>query len=255
MLAVLSPAKKLDFEPAPKNVKATLPTLSKQTAELLDVTRKLKPKDLKALMKLSDSLAKLNHERFQRFSSNVRKAEERKQAALAFDGDTYVGLRANEFDAADLSFAQEHLRILSGLYGLLRPLDLIQPYRLEMGTRLKTPRGGSLYEFWGDDIARALNTQAKKIGTETLVNLASNEYFAAVAPGALKPRVITAVFKEKRGSKLSVIGFSAKRGRGMMARFIVKERLDRPEGMKDFSESGYRFQPKLSGADELVFVR
>lgn len=258
MLAVLSPAKKLDFEPSKLKLKVTKPLLSKDTAELLETTAALKTSDLKRLMKLSDSLAKLNYERFQSFEVAPKLGKAAKQAALAFAGDTYVGLSASDFDAEDFDYAQQHVRILSGLYGLLRPLDLIQPYRLEMGTTLPTGRGKDLYGFWGDRIAQTINKDAKKAAGKdgpVLVNLASNEYFKAANTAALGVPIIQCIFKEQRGQQAKVIGFSAKRARGMMARYIVKHRLSEAAGLKDFNETGYRFQPKQSSETDWVFVR
>ncbi len=258
MLAVLSPAKKLDFAPPSLKLPATKPQLGKDLDELLGVTAKLKASDLKRLMKLSDSLAKLNFERFQSFEPKPKLGQSAKQAALAFAGDTYVGLQAQDFDEADFEFAQTHVRILSGLYGLLRPLDLIQPYRLEMGTSLTTGRGKDLYGFWGDRIAKTINKEAKKAAGKSgpvLVNLASTEYFKAAHTGALTTPIINCVFKEQRGNQAKVIGFSAKRARGMMARFIVKQRLLEPEGMKDFNETGYRYSKKDSSDSDWVFIR
>lgn len=255
MLALLSPAKKLDFDAFSKPLSATRPLLIRETEELMKTVRQLSASDLARLMKLSPALAELNFERFQRFSLSRRVRTNTKQAALAFNGDTYVGLQAPQFETEDFAFAQEHLAILSGLYGLLRPLDLIQPYRLEMGTRLRTPRGANLYEFWGDKIAKAVNKQLKCLSAPWVVNLASSEYYSAVAPAALKANVITCVFKERRGGQSAVIGVFAKRARGMMARFIVQQRLEDPKGLRDFDASGYRFERRASTERELVFVR
>ncbi len=255
MLALLSPAKKLDFDALSTPLPGTRPLLIRETEELMKTVRQLSAEDLSRLMKLSPALAELNFARFQRFSLSRRVRINTKQAALAFNGDTYVGLRAPQFEAADLAFAQEHLAILSGLYGLLRPLDLIQPHRLEMGTRLCTPRGNTLYAFWGDKIAKAVNKQVKRLSDPLVVNLASNEYYSAVAPSALKANVLTCVFKERRGGQSAVIGLYAKRARGMMARFIVQQRLEDPRGLRDFTDSGYRFDRRASTERELVFVR
>ncbi len=255
MLAVLSPAKKLNFDPSEVQVPLTTPQLLKETRALSETTRQLEAKDLKSLMKLSDGLARLNFERFQSFDAKATRPRGSKQAALAFDGDTYVGLRAREMSSDDLAFAQEHVWILSGLYGLLRPLDAIQPYRLEMGSRLATPRGKTLYDFWGNRLARALDRQLAQLGSDTLVNLASNEYFSAVPRPALKARVVTCVFKEMRGGQPKIISFSAKRARGTMARFIVEKRITDPDGLKRFREDGYRFVAKDSDAENWLFLR
>ena len=254
MLAVLSPAKKLDFSLTPQPVPLTSPRMIRQTSELMKVARDLTSVDLKKLMKLSDGLARLNRGRFQNFAPGG-KPSGAKQAALAFSGDTYVGLSAWDFDAEDLDFAQEHLRILSGLYGLLKPLDAIQPYRLEMGTKLATPRGKNLYEFWGTRIAEAIDEELEGHSSPALINLASSEYFTAVDRKALKAPVIECVFQEVRGGQAKVIGLYAKRARGMMGRFIVKHRLTAHEQLKGFSEGGYGFVSGPSSAERLVFQR
>jgi len=254
VFAVLSPAKKLNFDPAPGALVST-PTLLKETKLLSETTRALKTVDIKKLMKLSDNLAELNFDRFQSFDAKASRPKGGKQAALAFDGDTYSGLRAPEFTTEDLEFAQTHLGILSGLYGLLRPLDWIQPYRLEMGIRLKNPRGKSLYEFWGERVTKQLNKSLKAAESNTLINLASNEYFSVVVPEALSGRIITPVFKEDRGGALKIISFSAKRARGTMARYIIENRLEDPEALKDFRQDGYRFKKAGSNEDEWLFVR
>jgi len=254
MLALISPAKKLDFSADSLPVRSTKPQMLPETSELMDTARRLSSAQLQKLMGLSKSLGDLNHQRFQDFTVEGKPPESR-AAAFAFRGDTYMGLQADDFDEGDLRFAQEHLRILSGLYGLLRPLDRIQPYRLEMGTRLKTPRGDGLYAFWGERIARAINRQAKKSRAKAIVNLASNEYFTAARGSLLLPPIITPSFKELRGGKPKIISFSAKRARGMMARYIIKHRLTDPADMRDFSEDGYRFDRKLSGDADWVFLR
>ncbi len=254
MLAVLSPAKKLDFNLSAQPLPLTSPPLIRQTSELMRVARELTSADLKRLMKLSDGLARLNRGRFQSFAPGAQ-PKGSKQAALAFSGDTYVGLAAWDFDAEDFDFAQGHLRILSGLYGLLRPLDAIQPYRLEMGTKLATARGKNLYDFWGGRIASAIDEALSDHESAALVNLASAEYFAAVSRKALRAPVIECVFQEVRGGAAKVVGLHAKRARGMMARFMVKQRLDRPQELEHFAEAGYRFVRQSSSADRLVFQR
>jgi len=256
VLAVLSPAKKLDYEsPAAANVALTVPQLLAETRLLAETTSRLSAADLAKLMKLSPSLAKLNYQRFQELDVTSPKPVGSRQAAFAFDGDTYVGLRARELGREDLAFAQEHVWILSGLYGVLRPLDAMLPYRLEMGSRLPTQRGKSLYDFWGDRIAKVLAKQLRKSGAPDLVNLASSEYFSAVDTSALPGKVIHPVFKEKRGSDLKIISFSAKRARGAMARFLIEARLDRVQGLQDFGADGYRYQKKGSTDTEWLFVR
>src|SRR5579875_1774625 len=253
MLFVLSPAKTLDFTPAPSELPATAPEMRKDTAELAAVTRKLTASDLKRLMGISDKLAELNVGRFRGFKT--RPADAGVQAALAFAGDVYEGLQARTLDADALAWAQDHLRILSGLYGLLRPLDRMQPYRLEMGVRLRTERGASLYDFWGDRIAKALNRAARGHADRTLVNLASQEYFGAVRRKALKLPLVTCHFKEEKDGELSIVSFNAKKARGLMARFVIDHRLDRAEDLKAFDRAGYRFRPELSTDGDWVFSR
>jgi hypothetical protein len=253
MLMVISPAKSLDFTPPDPRVPATAPAMAGDTAELAEVTRKLSKGRLQRLMDISDALARLNHERFQAFDAV---SEEGVQAAMAFDGDVYDGLQARTLDKAGLAFAQKRLRILSGLYGLLRPLDLIQPYRLEMGTRLKTRRGASLYDFWRPRIAQALNEAAEGTGEQVLVNLASQEYFGAVDREALKLPVVTCHFRELKGDEpAKVISFYAKKARGLMARFAIDNRLDRAGGLKAFAAAGYAFDAAASTPDDWVFTR
>ena len=252
MLMVISPAKSLDFTPAPPGVGATTPAMADDIAELAKVTRKLRQTDLKRLMSISDKLALLNYERFQAFDPE---GEDGLQAALAFNGDVYDGLQARALDKPGMAFAQQHLRILSGLYGILRPLDVIQPYRLEMGVRLKTKRGPSLYAFWGDRISRALNLAAEGQADPTLVNLASQEYFGVVDRKALTLPVVGCTFKERKGNELKIISFYAKKARGLMARYAIDQRLDRAEGLKDFKVAGYAFDAPLSTDEEWIFTR
>lgn len=257
MLAVISPAKKLDFSEGwqkPFAKAFSIPAFQEDTETLMATTRALSRSDIARLMSLSESLASLNYERYQAFT-RAGSPENAKPAVLAFRGDTYVGLDADSLAEEDVAYAQKHLRILSGLYGLLRPLDLIQPYRLEMGTRLTNPRGGNLYSFWGDRLTEALNEAGRDSRSPAVVNLASSEYFKAVRPKKLEQRLVTPIFKEEKDGVAKVIGFSAKRARGMMARFIVKNRLSKPEDLRDFCDAGYRFQPKLSSKEAPVFVR
>ena len=250
---VISPAKSLDFTPAAHGVPASTAAMAPDIAELAKVARRLRKADLKRLMGISDTLAVLNWERFQAFDPD---SEDGVQAAMAFNGDVYAGLQARTLDKAGLNFAQGRLRILSGLYGLLRPLDVIQPYRLEMGVRLKTRRGASLYDFWGPRISQALNEQAEAAGGEkALVNLASQEYFGAVDREALKLPVVTCTFKETRAGETKIISFYAKKARGMMARYAIDHRIDRPEGLKDFTTAGYGFDAKASTAEDWIFTR
>lgn len=254
MLTVLSPAKRLDFESDFVSELDREPALMQETIILAKKAKTLKAADLKSMMNISDDLAALNVARFQDFTSAFTLANA-KAALDAFKGDVYVGLDSETLSESDRKFADQSLRILSGLYGVLRPLDLMQPYRLEMGTRFKTDRGETLYEFWGDKIALALKAD---IGNDnTLINLASNEYFKAVDKKALgkNARIITPQFKEIRAGEAKVISFFAKKARGMMARYIVKNRLTHWEDLKDFSCDGYRFNPGLTRGMMLVFTR
>ncbi|MFA7431046.1 MAG: peroxide stress protein YaaA [Rhodospirillaceae bacterium] len=257
MLAVLSPAKSLDLDPAPPTVPDSQPQFAPHTAALAERARALSPADLKRLMGISDTLAELNHARFQVFEPTAyRRDDNAKPAVLAFSGDTYIGLDAPTLAAEDLTWAQDRLRILSGLYGALRPLDLMQPYRLEMGTKLDTARGKDLYAFWKGLIGPALDDAVADHAHPIIINLASTEYFKAAEAKRLKHTVITPVFKdEKPGGHARVVSFMAKRARGMMARHIVVNRLEDPEDLKDFSSGGYTFRPEQSDATTWIFQR
>ena len=252
MLIVLSPAKRLDFTEADPALPASERRFREDTASLARTARARTVAELRGLMSISDDLARLNRERFQAFEAD---STDGVQAAFAFAGDVYEGLRARELDADGLAFAQTHIRILSGLYGLLRPLDRIQPYRLEMGTRLKTRRGSSLYDFWGDRIAKCLNADANGMADPTLVNLASQEYFGAVDAKALKLRVVTPQFREAKDGESRIISFFAKKARGSMARFAVDEGIERAEDLKAFDRDGYRFDKAASSACDWIFIR
>jgi cytoplasmic iron level regulating protein YaaA (DUF328/UPF0246 family) len=252
MLVVISPAKKLDW--AERDVAATAPDFQDDAISLARTARNLSLGDLKGLMHLSDDLGRLNRDRFKAFQDEPG-ADVTRPAALAFAGDTYQGLEAGTLDADEMAWAQDHLRILSGLYGVLRPLDLIQAYRLEMGSRLKTRRGKNLYEYWRDDLPKALNVQGEAVGSDVLVNCASQEYFGAVAPKALKLSVITPAFMEDKGQGPKIVSFFAKKARGAMARYMVQNRLTDPKAILDFDAGGYTYQPDMSTADKPVFVR
>ena len=252
MLIVLSPAKRLDFTEADPALPASERRFREDTASLARTARARTVAELRGLMSISDDLARLNRERFQAFEAD---STDGVQAAFAFAGDVYEGLRARELDADGLAFAQAHIRILSGLYGLLRPLDRIQPYRLEMGTRLKTRRGSSLYDFWGDRISKCLNAEAEGMPDPTLVNLASQEYFGAVDAKALKLRVVTPQFREAKDGESRIISFFAKKARGSMARFAVEQRIERAEDLKAFDRDGYRFDKARSSASDWIFIR
>ncbi len=246
MLVVVSPAKKLDMSPV--DTHATAPGFAKDANALAEVAAKLSQAELQKLMSISADLAKLNAERFANFGDM-----DSKPAALAFAGDTYQGLEAKSLDGDEMAWAQDHLRILSGLYGLLRPLDAIQPYRLEMGSKLKTDHGKSLYDYWGTRISEALNRHAAEVDAGVLVNCASQEYFGAV--GALKLRVITPVFLEDKGGKPKIVSFYAKKARGAMARFIIQNRLTKADSLLEFDAGGYKHSPDMSEEGKPAFVR
>lgn len=254
MLLIVSPAKTLDFDSPVPELTVTRPAFTKDAVALIDGLRALPVEAIRNLMSISPELAALNHARYRDWRARAP-ARATRAALLAFRGDVYLGMRAETFSAEEFAFAQQHLRILSGLYGLLRPLDAIQPYRLEMGTQLVNARGRNLYEFWGPRIADALQVQARAAGARELVNLASQEYFRAVAQERLALAVITPVFKESRGGTLKIVSFNAKRARGAMAGFAIRHRLQRAEDLKAFAEDGYRYEPALSCDREWLFVR
>ena len=254
MLIVISPAKTLDYETPPVIKRHTKPTMLKQSQQLIDNLRSYSALDLAELMKLSMKLAELNFGRYHDWKTpfNTKNA---KQAALAMKGDVYTGLDAESMSEEDFAFAQEHLRILSGLYGVLRPLDLMQPYRLEMGTKLPNAEGADLYSFWGETITQAVNKALKAQGDDVLVNLASNEYYRSIKPKLVNGRIVTPQFKEKKNGSYRMIGVYAKRARGLMSRYIIDHRLQDPEQMKGFNTDGYRFSKQQSKDDQWVFVR
>lgn len=256
MLTVISPAKRLDEtrRDLPAGLEPTEPMFVADAARLARIARGLTVGELRDLMGISEPLAKLNAERFKAFKARPA-ADAVKPAAYCFDGDTYAGLEAKTLDADALRWAQGRLRILSGLYGLLRPLDLIQPYRLEMGSRLANPKGPDLYAYWGKRIAKALNEAAEEAGTGVLVNCASQEYFGAVDLKALKLRVVTPVFLEGRGEEAKIVSFFAKKARGAMARFIAENRLTEVDDLRGFSTGGYAFDAERSEGERMVFLR
>lgn len=252
MLVVISPAKRLDW--AERDTVTSEPEFADDANRLARTARNLTLAQLQTLMNISPDLARLNRDRFRRFSDDPG-SDATRPAALAFAGDTYLGLEAASLDPDEMAWAQDHLRILSGLYGVLRPLDAIQAYRLEMGSRLKTRRGKSLYDYWRDAPAKALNAQAQDIGAGVLVNCASQEYFSAVAPDALKLRVVTPVFMEDKNGAPKIVSFFAKKARGAMARFIIQNRLNDPGQILDFDAGGYEYRADLSEPDKPVFLR
>jgi hypothetical protein len=254
MLAIISPAKKLDFESEPITDAHTQPILLKDAEVLANKARKLSRAKLKSMMRLSDNLADLNHQRFQDFKLPFNLGNAR-QAALSFAGDTYVGLDAPSLKQKDLEYAQDHLRILSGLYGVLRPLDLIQPYRLEMGTKFPINGKEGLYDFWDDRVTDQLNAATRSHKDRRVINLASNEYAKVVRPKALEGDIVTPVFKEIKDGQARVLGLFAKRARGMMARFMIVNRVETEKKLKTFNDGGYTFQPDQSDAATWVFTR
>jgi cytoplasmic iron level regulating protein YaaA (DUF328/UPF0246 family) len=254
MLFLLSPAKSLDYESPIADLPHTLPRFGDQSAELMAVLKRKSPRQLGRLMDISDALATLNAGRYQAWSPKFTERNSR-QAALAFDGDVYDGLQARNLPAADLAWAQQHLRILSGLYGVLRPLDWMQPYRLEMGAALSVGRSRNLYQYWGPRISESLNEDLAADKTPVVINLASQEYFRSVDRGALKARVIECVFEEWKAGVFKVISFPAKRARGLMARYAIMNRIETPRRLEAFDLDGYRFEPAASQPDRLVFRR
>ena len=292
MLILISPAKTLDFEtPAtvdrflngalrqrpketlhsssavslmgetPKTAlhRFTQPDFLSDTAILIEQLRQLSAQEISSLMKVSDKIGKLNTSRYQTWQPDFDTTNA-KQALLAFRGDVYQGMQVDSFKQEDFDFAQEHLRILSGLYGVLRPLDLIQPHRLEMGTKLAHAKlqslsANTLYEFWGEKLTQAVNRQLEKLNNKTIVNLASNEYFKAVKPKLITGKIITPVFKDWKNGKYKIISIYAKKARGMMTAYIIKNRLENVEDLKDFAKAGYKFNPELSDRRNLVFTR
>lgn len=254
MLFLLSPAKSLDYETPLNGQPHTAPLFVKESKALIDVMRTQSPQQIAELMDLSDKLSTLNVARYQAWSTRATEKNAR-QAALAFDGDVYGGLDARSLQPEDLSWAQDHVCILSGLYGVLRPLDLMQPYRLEMGTPIANPGGKDLYAFWGSRIAEYLNTRLRKDASPVVVNLASNEYFKAVDTKALKAAVVECVFQEYKGGQYKIVSFFAKRARGLMARYATVNRLTHVEQLQGFDAEGYAFDAKASTAARLVFRR
>lgn len=254
MLILLSPAKSLDFKTPITSVAVSEPVFLDEANQLAEQMRMFSPAQIAVLMSISDALADLN---FQRFSlwSLAPNADQTRPAVLAFNGDVYEGLDAKTLSLEDLNFAQEHVGILSGLYGFLRPLDGIQPYRLEMGTRLKNLRGKDLYAFWGDCLTGAVNDHLSGMASQTVVNLASEEYFKAVRRHQIQAPVIQPVFEDWKGGRYRIISFYAKRARGLMARYAVQNRLTNPEGLKAFDVEGYVFDPQASDSLRWVFRR
>jgi cytoplasmic iron level regulating protein YaaA (DUF328/UPF0246 family) len=254
MLILISPAKTLDFETPALTRTATQPALLEQSQLLIDGLQKMTPDGIAALMNISENLGNLNFERYMDWHTPFTK-DNAKQALLAFKGDVYTGLEAESFSADDYKFAQQHLRILSGLYGVLRPLDLMQPYRLEMGTKFQNSRGKDLYQFWGDSITEQLNKQLKSLKTDTLLNLASNEYFKAVNKKLLNAEIISPAFKDLKNGKYKIISFYAKKARGLMSAWVIQKGITDPKQLKKFKAAGYRYNPDMSAPNVPTFTR
>ncbi len=254
MLVVISPAKTLDLETEAPTSVSTKPAFIKEAGQLMEQLRQQSPDELSSLMGISQKLGELNYQRNQNWATpfNLKNA---KQAIYTFHGDVYAGFDATSLTEKQMQFAQERLRILSGLYGLLRPLDLMQAYRLEMGTKFANDKGDNLYQFWGDKLARALNRQASAVKTDTLINLASNEYFGSLPEAELKLKIVTPVFKDMKNGRYKIISFFAKKARGRMAAYIMRKGLKRPDSLKRYHEDGYRFDAESSTATEWVFLR
>ena len=254
MLTVISPAKTLDFDTPTVTDAFTQPVHLTQSRKLVRRMRQLSGQELSKLMHVSGNIADLNQQRFKKWKTPFN-PENARQAIFAFKGDVYIGLDAYSMTAQNVDFAQDHLRILSGLYGLLRPLDLMQPYRLEMGTRIDTDMGNNLYQFWDGRITKTLNQELKQSDSNSLINLASNEYFKSIKAKLLKADVITPVFKDYNKGSYQVIGFFAKKARGLMTRYLIDNEIDDPTALKDFSAEGYAFNKAMSNSHEWVFTR
>ncbi|MCD8512408.1 MAG: peroxide stress protein YaaA [Nitrincola sp.] len=254
MLILISPAKTLDFDSAPKTDKQSLPEFTQEAQTLIKQLREFAVQDVAQLMKLSDKLASLNVARYNSWTIE-HTPENARQAILAFRGDVYTGLDADSFSDDDFEFAQQHLRILSGLYGVLKPLDLMQPYRLEMGTKLETPAGNTLYKYWGDRLTERLNADESLSSQPLVINLASNEYFGAINSKKLAGKLISPVFKDWKNGQYKIISFYAKKARGLMARYLIQNRINTEEALLEFDLDGYYYSPEQSKSDAPVFLR
>lgn len=254
MLVVISPAKTLNFDTKSSTELKSVPENLNKSRQLVSALKKFKPKQLSDLMKISPKLGQLNFERYQEWNLD-KSTENTKQAILAFKGDVYIGMYVQQFSQDDLEYAQEHLRILSGLHGILKPMDLIQAYRLEMGTKLSIRGKKNLYEFWGDLITKSINTDLNNINSDLLINLASDEYFKSINTKRLKARIITPIFKDFKNGSYKFLSFYGKKARGMMARYIIKNRVEHVDDLKLFEEDGYFYNDNLSNEDNLVFTR
>ena len=253
LVTIISPAKKLDYSPVEKNIDSTIPSLLEHSNELIKDLKSLNPQEVSSLMSLSDKLGVLNYERFQEWKTPFTKSNS-KQAILAFKGDVYQGLDAESLSETELIWAQKHVRILSGLYGILKPMDLMQPYRLEMGTKFATKRGQNLYDFWNSIITEELNKNFSS-DNSNLLNLASNEYFKSINVSELKANVISPVFMDKKNGKYKIISFFAKKARGLMTRYVIKNRIEDITDIQNFEEGGYFFSEAMSEDNKPVFCR
>ena len=254
MLMLISPAKTLDYESPVPVSDYTQPELLNASQQLINITKKLSPAEIASLMKISDKLSHLNADRFNQWSTPFS-TDNARQALFAFKGDVYTGLQADQLSPDAIDFAQQHLRMLSGLYGVLRPLDLMQPYRLEMGIKLANPAGKDLYAFWGETITQQLNQHIEAHREKWVINLASDEYFKAVDPTKLKAKLIKPVFLDEKNGKFKVISFYAKKARGMMCRFIIENKITQPEKLTEFDKEGYFYDAQRSTENEWVFCR
>ena len=254
MLAIISPAKTLDFESTVRNLPVSQPRLTDYSEQLIEICRKLSPQDIASLMSISDKLAALNAARFAEWTKSHNEKNAR-AAIFAFKGDVYTGLDVNSLSDEDILFAQTHLRMLSGLYGLLQPLDLMQPYRLEMGTKLTTPKGKDLYAFWGNTITQAVQQAIDAQGDDVLVNLASEEYYKSIKPSRLNAQIVKPIFLDYKNGKYKTVSFYAKKARGLMCRYMIQNRLTQVEQLKDFDLNGYWFDETASTEKEFVFKR
>ena len=252
-VTIISPAKKLDYSPVEKNLDSTIPSLLEHSNELIKDLKSLNPQEVSSLMSLSDKLGALNYERFQEWETPFTKSNS-KQAIMAFKGDVYQGLDAESLSVSELDWAQHNVRILSGLYGILKPMDLMQPYRLEMGTKFATKRGQNLYDFWNSIITEELNKQFSSDNTN-LLNLASNEYFKSINVSELKANVISPVFMDKKNGKYKIISFFAKKARGLMTRYVIKNRIEDITDIQNFEDGGYCFNEAMSEDNKPVFCR
>ncbi len=254
MIILTSPAKTLDTEAGKEINETTTPQFTKETLQLVRILKKKKKEELKSLMKISDNLAELNISRYKTFEKEFT-PDNSNPSIFAFKGDVFVGLNVDDFSGTDLAFAQDHIRILSGLYGILRPLDLMQAYRLEMGTSLENRKGSNLYQFWGDKITKAINAELTHHKVKAVINLASNEYFRAVDKKKVKGKIYNINFKEDRDGELKFISFNAKKARGMMMHYIIKNKIEDPDLLKGFDYDGYVFNEELSSDNDFIFIK